>query len=194
MTDNSTNETCGFISEKLYSPLFVNKVADDNRDYYNGDYWRDPISQREAVNYADSIQEALLKERDRLEDPRGLMTYYNEDDPVDAKVHSLYVDVEEHCGKLWGVATIELAAALTPEELAVLKDYLSGQYSDGFGEGFEQREIAVSDGELFVGLWESGDKFFIDTSMEFEQRFGFDNPLVDRSAIIKDSPDKPGED
>jgi len=150
-----------FITEKLYSPLFVQMVSEENEDYYDGDYWSDPISQQEAAYYEDEIHEAILRERRADEDPRGLMTYYDRNAAVDEKVHSLWVDVEVHAGKLWGVATLELTEPLTAEELDNLKDYLSGQYSDGFGEGFEQRGIEVGYGELYVSLWECKDKFFI---------------------------------
>ena len=50
-----------------------------------------------------------------------------------------------------------------------MKDYISGQASDGWGEGFEQREISTDDGDLFVHLWNFGDNWSIQTE---EERFG----------------------
>jgi len=164
----------GYITEKLYSPLFCQVQDDENKEYYDGDYWSDPMSQQEAVYYEDEIRAALLRERMPDEEPRGLMTYYHEADSVDKKVHSLYVDVEVHDEKLWGVATLELTEPLTPEEFATLKDYLSGQYSDGFGEGFEQRDIKIDRGELNVSLWSYEDEFYIVTERVFRQRLGLE--------------------
>jgi hypothetical protein len=185
MAEHDHKTPDGMITEKLYSPLFVKIVAKENEEFYDGDYWNDPVSQTEAVGYAENIQLALLKERAMDNEPRGLMAYFRAErnEAVEEKVRSLFVDVEIHEGKLWGVATLRMTAELAPEEMEALKDYLTGQYSDGFGEGFEQREIRVDEDELYVSLWESGRKFFIDTSLEFEQRLGLDTPLVDRSYL-----------
>ena len=42
---------------------------------------------------------------------------------------------------------------------------ISGQYSDGWGEGFEQREIRVEDGTLAVHFWQE-DGFKMTPSFE----------------------------
>jgi len=171
----------GYMTERLYSPLFCSIYDKDEAESNDGgDYENTPISQQTAVYHEDAIHEAILRERRSDEEPRGLMTYYHfhgeTDDPVDSKVRSLYVDVEAYEGKLWGVATLELTEPLTPMELTTLKDYLTGQYSDGFGEGFEQRGIKTDFGELYVSLWSSEDEFFIDTEREFMQRLGLKAP------------------
>ena len=156
--------------EKLYSPVFV-QMFDTESDWDSDAGFF--LSQEDAVRYFDEIHAALKTEHRHIDDERGLMEYYGEDNSVDEKVHSLSVDVEIHDGKLWGVATLTRIAPLTTEEYDQLKEYLTGQYSDGFGEGFEQREIRVGETILFVSLWSSDSSFFVDTAQEFAARLGF---------------------
>ena len=57
-----------------------------------------------------------------------------------------------------GCTTVVLKEPLADEEMEDLQDYLHGQFSDGWGEGFEQQEIALDGGrELYVHLWQDED-------------------------------------
>lgn len=156
-----------FQTLKLYMPLTVKSYE---RNEY-GDMDDDPIELdgRTALSYEDHILAAILKERTPEEAERGLMKYYGADDSVNRKVQSYVFTVERVQGQLMGVAECRVQGDLTAEELDRFKEYVSGQASDGFGEGFEQRPIKTGDGELYVSLW-SGDKSWsIMTREELEQ-------------------------
>ena len=62
---------------------------------------------------------------------------------------------------------MQLSDTLTPDDIVELKDYISGQNSDGYGEGLEQHEIRVSGGELYVSFWNTGKDYAIYTQEEF---------------------------
>lgn len=157
---------------KLYSPVFCDlwEESDTQREI------PEEISQGAARWYFDEIQDTLLKELLPDEGARGLMNYYRKADSVDEKVRSLFVDVEIHDDKVWAVATIEVTEPLTKEELDILCDYIEGQYSDGFGEGFEQRDIEVEDGVINVHLWNFDEDFLILTQEQFSERLGINLP------------------
>ena len=112
---------------------------------------------RALQGYQDQIMAELFKNRMPEETERGLMHWYGEANSVNTKVHSVVFTVENRNRQLWGVAECRIASELTEAEIETLKEYISGQASDGWGEHFEQREILVDGGdELYLHLWNAG--------------------------------------
>lgn len=149
---------------KLYMPL--NAQLYERNEY--GDLEDAPaeLDGRELMAYQDSTLAAIMKERMPEDKERGLMTCYGKDDSVNQKVRSYNFTVEARQGRLWGVAECEITGKLTGEEMAALKEDVSAQASDGLGEGFEQRAIETSNGELYVSLWSSDKGWSIQTEQE----------------------------
>ena len=112
--------------------------------------------------YEESIREAM-GQRDN-DDGGNLMPYFDEDrNPgVKKKVLSAVPTVEIRDGELMGCTTVKLKESLTEAEMQDLEDYLKGQFSDGWGEGFEQQEIQTSDGVLFVHFAEEPFDFTVE--------------------------------
>ena len=65
---------------------------------------------------------------------------------------------------------IKSRGSLSRHELSGLMDAWRSQESDGWGEGFEQREINTEEGDIYVRFWNSSDDFFIKTEQELKQR------------------------
>ena len=83
------------------------------------------------------------------------MPYFSEQRTpgVKAKVLSAIPSVELRDGELMGCTTVRLKEPLNDVEMKALQEYLRGQFSDGWGEGFEQWEIYTEDGTLYVHFW-----------------------------------------
>lgn len=151
---------------KLHMPLRITTYDIEN-EYGYKEYANEPqeISNAEVVEYLDVILMAIEENNLPEEEQRGLMRYYDDHDSVNAKVSKYVFSVELVEGELMGVAVLTLNDELTPKELKNIKDNITGQASDGWCEGFEQREISTEMGDIYVSFWNS-DNWFIKTAEE----------------------------
>lgn len=153
---------------KLYSPLTAElEYAADGEDEMEEPYMGQ-LRGEDLVPYADAITEGIAQEVLPEEAECGLMHYFHGAESIREKVHSIEIQVEAINGTLYGVAVCKTNDTLSPVELEELKDYISGQYSDGWGEGFEQRPRQTSEGELYVHFWQSKG-FSLRTEQEMNQ-------------------------
>lgn len=140
---------------KLYFPLKAERFGEDDWGYRSDEL--EPMSDREILDAEDSILAALIKYRSPEESERGIMHWYGDKDTVNDKVNSVVFSAERVNNKLWGIAECRVVGTLSEMELTTLKEYITGQAADGWGEGFEQREIHTEDGDMYVHLWDFDD-------------------------------------
>lgn len=151
----------------FYCPLTgqIHDEEDGGMNDVDGRFLSDHISE---------IEEKLEHEQN----PDFEIADYITDHPTaNAKLKMARWSVEEIGGVLYGRIDCRSAEAFTPEEIEAIKDGISGQNSDGFGEGFEQREISTDEGDLYVSFWHSGDDYFIHTQEEMDEYINQGNGL-----------------
>ena len=77
--------------------------------------------------------------------------------------------------ELFGKVAVGLTDDISNEGIKAIKDFITGQNSDGLGEGFEQQDIELGDDRrLNLHMW-SYDEYFMDTEEEFMQRTGLED-------------------
>lgn len=130
---------------RLFSPLIANL---NMRGIAEGELYGCDL-----VQYLEMIEEAIEREKCEGEEARGLMHYFDESREVAAKVVSAHPKVVDVDGELYGVLECKIRDPLTEEEIKILKDFWTGQMSDGWGEGFEQQPLTVEDGEIYISFW-----------------------------------------
>lgn len=153
------------VTEHYYCPLVAmvyprNDYGDleDYPDEYDGGY---------LAVYEDKIRELI--QRETSFDDKNLAEYFDGSNSTAAKLKEIYFSTQNVDGILYGCIRVELNESLTSEEDAEIKDFLTGQCSDGFGEGLEQREIRVEDGDMYVSFWNAGEEYFMLNSDEFDE-------------------------
>ena len=150
----------GTIEMELLSTLGGEFFSDDF-DYDSPDYSGleegEPLDGADLVQYEEAIRERVDKENQMDEtagNPCNLMAYFSGSSAVRRKVESAVVSVKNIDDVLYGCVTLEIKEPLDETEWSEMKEYIEGQYSDGWGEGFEQREIPVDEGRIYVKFWQ----------------------------------------
>ena len=138
---------------KFYCPLKIAQMPEEEDEWE--DYSDEPVDLPSycAVTAAGDINLAIEEYASSCEETRGIMAYPGDREQL-GKVYSIFPSVERIDNDLYGVFTCQLYDDLDSYELEALRLELSGQASDGWGEGFEQREIETDDcGKLYVSFY-----------------------------------------
>lgn len=144
---------------RLYCPL---KITVNNHDD-SADLYETPSHY--YTEYEDKINKKIQQSFDYDEQERGLVTWCDDED-ITRKVFSAKPFVEVRGGDLYGCVLLEHYGDLEKADLVSVSDYISGQLSDGWGEGFEQHEISIGDEDIYVSFWDSGDEYFLKLESE----------------------------
>lgn len=162
--DHLLDEMCGF-RQLYYFPL-----ACSTKDEY-GELCEDDTV--DLPRYVEDIQDAI--ERDQARDIDTMAMYFwthdlNLNDSIRAKLLTCKWGVEQIGNQLYGCVEVTGTEPFTAAEERAMKDWISGQNSDGLGEGFEQCPIETVDGSIYVHFWNSGDEYFIANADEIQKQ------------------------
>lgn len=158
------NQHTNNVTEHFYCPLVASVYFRDeygNSDDFPNEYEGDFLSP-----YEDRIRE-LIQREDGL-DSENLAAYFYGSNGAVGKLKEIHFGTQNVDGVLYGSIRIELTEPLTPEETEEIREYLISQAADGYGEGIEQREIRIPDGEMYVSFWNSGNDYFMYNESEFD--------------------------
>lgn len=127
---------------KFYSPL---KVELEDEDF--GELME--LDNNSIIECYDTIS-TKIKDYNNNTLNNGLMEYFDEDKAVEEVVETAIPMIGVYEGKPYGIMLVKTKddTLLNALQLRKLKEYFTGQYSDGWGEGFEQREIKTHLGNL----------------------------------------------
>jgi len=151
---------------KFYCPLTV-KIDDPEENEF--EYVE--IDVGILSNHEDKIREAVKAEIQRG-GGADMSEYFYGSEAVKGKLISIQWDIENVRGEIFGCIRAELAEPLTDDEKEELREWITGQCSDGWGEGFEQRPVKTGDSELYISFWDSDEDWFLLDDDEFEQHLG----------------------
>lgn len=151
------------IEIQLLTPLTAEFYRHDNyqtEDDYYYDEDGECLTGYDLIQFEPEISEAITERNQNVTmegRPFDLMDYYDRNQSIKDKINSAEVSVKIAEGALWGCTTLQLRELLDAKEMNEFCSYISGQYSDGWGEGFEQKDIEVDGGYLNVHFYQAQD-------------------------------------
>ena len=161
-------QSAGPVKKEFFFPLTGNIDEGDGDFYTVGDSF--------LFDYRYDIAEAIAKHQAR--DIENIASFYNDEDGVREKLVSADWSTEVVDGTLYGKVTVRLREELTEEETTVLKDWISGQNSDGAFECLEDYPIETEDGSLAISLWHGGSDYFIADRDELDEYIEQQNEMT----------------
>ena len=149
----------GSVKTEFYFPVVGNIDEGDGNWFTVGD------SYLAGYEYAvsDLVDEFQERELGDVADS------YIGDAGLRAKLVSAVWSVEDIQGTLYGKTTVRLREELTDTETVELKDWITGQNSDGAFECLDDHPIDAEDGKLAVSLWHGGNDYFVYDRAEFDE-------------------------
>lgn len=148
LSDYVNNRLGGFLPQESKLTYYFTLSGSIESDSYDYSEEPDEVSNTFLLDNAWKISQKMKAEQTDLD-----MAEFVPDE-LGNKIISVVWSVDEMCGQLVGKVECGLAEDLTEKETEILKDWIVGQNSDGFGEGLEQRAIHTDEGNLFVSLWQ----------------------------------------
>ena len=150
---------------KYYFPLEMSLWEED--EYGDIDYSSESFKYDGyyAENYRDEIEEKFDSYTEGDED---MVTYFDKSDALRNKIVSMKWGFEVVGNELYGIVDVKLNAEIDLKEDKLIKSYISGQNSDGLGEGFEQQDIRVDEGVINIHFWSSDDDYKIYSEEEMD--------------------------
>lgn len=171
------------------------------------DTYTDKLAEYELLDHLDEIEALFTRDKED-----NLAQYIHSEGERDSKIYGvvteIWVGVKVIRGKLYSWTEITANSELTDDQKNALLDYLSGQFSDGYGEGLEQQEFAsYTETETYEEYDEEEDEYYedeydVDVSCylhlwnrdDFELEFVDDEPEEESSQPIKPRCKLIGED
>lgn len=150
------------VETRLVCPLSIVMEPDD----YETDMIDTPSDQ---LMYCDEEINKKIRESmcDEDEEQRGFMAY-SDDEHLRHKVFSVIPTVETIRDDFYGVITVKSYGELSKTELAELSDEITGQLSDGWGEGFEQHPVTIGGEDYYISFWNCDDFYLKPESEVFQ--------------------------
>lgn len=134
----------------------------ESSEYDNDNYETD------GYDYYRELKEAVDDSMSEM-GPSGLALYldYKYGDLEEDLIESIIIDIQQKGREIYSVAKVKAIRELNNDELEEIKDYIIGQYSDGWGEGFEQRSFAQWKDQIEVeDEYEEDGEYYTETNYE----------------------------